>query len=156
MMAEAITQLYVSNKFVIDLNIADLTHDESLLNPQRDGNNLNWILGHILAGRVEAHEHLGIDPVWDTNQQALYARGSAAITFETALTLYDLLAALDRSQEHLLAALAGDVTERLAQPFGEDETVGQRLLGLAWHETYHAGQTDYLRRLAGKIEGGIR
>ena len=156
MLTEAIMQMYASNKFVIDLNTRDLSHADSLLNPQPDGNNLNWILGHILANRVEAHGHLGIDPVWDEEKQALYRKGSPAITAETALPLPDLFAALDHSQERLIAALAGDVAERLAQPYGASGTVGQRLLGLTWHETYHAGQTDYLRRLAGKLEGGVR
>ena len=157
MLAEAITQLYASNKFVIDLNTEDLAHEHSLQNPQPDGNNLNWVLGHILSGRAEAHEHLDIGSVWSDAQRAIYASGSDVITPETAFILSDLLAMLDRSQEHLMAALAGDdVAEHLAQPFGEGGTVGQRLLGLAWHETYHAGQTDYLRRLAGFLEGGVK
>ena len=155
-LTEAIAQIFSSNKFVIDRNIEGLTHDESLINPEVEANNLNWVLGHILVSRLEAYEHLGIDAFWDEEKQALYRRGSAAITPSTALSLPDLLAALDQSQARLLAALAEDVNERLAQPFGEKGTVGQRLLGLAWHETYHAGQTDFLRRLAGYQKGGIR
>jgi len=157
MLTEAITQLYASNKFVIDLNTEGLTHEESLLDPQPEGNSLNWILGHILTGRAEAHDHLDTDPVWGAELRALYASGSDAITSETAMALSHLLAMLDRSQERLMAALASDdVEERLDQPLGEGGAVGQRLLGLAWHETYHAGQTDYLRRLAGRLDGGVR
>lgn len=154
---EAIMQVYGGNKFVIDRNVEGLTHEDSLLNPQPDGNNLNWLLGHILAGRSETHEHLNIGAVWSDEQRALYASGSDAITSAVAIPFSDLLAMLDRSQVRLTSALAGeDVTEHLARPFGEGGTIGQRLLGLAWHETYHAGQTDYLRRLAGFLEGGVR
>lgn len=157
MLAEAIVQVYSSNKYVLGLNTEGLTHEESLLNPQPAGNNLNWILGHILAGRAEAHEHLGSAPVWDEEQQARYVSGTAAITPETALALSDLLAALDESQDRLMAALSRDeVATYLDQPYADGGTIGQRLLGLAWHETYHAGQTDYLRRLVGKSEGGVR
>ena len=157
MLAQIIMQLYASNKFVIDLNARDLSHEDSLLNPLPEGNNLNWVLGHILVGHAEALDHLQIAPLWGLEQQALYASGSDTITPETALPFSHMLVFWNRSQEQLVAALADEnVAERLARPCGEDGTVGQRLLGLAWHETYHAGQTDYLRRLAGFLEGGVR
>jgi hypothetical protein len=33
------------------------------------------------------------------------------------------------------------------------QTVGDRIAGLHWHETYHTGQLDILRQLAGKDDG---
>lgn len=131
MLAEAIVQVYSNNKYVLGLNAEGLTHEESLLNPQAAGNNFNWILSHILAGRVEALDHLGGTPVWDEEQRARYVSGSAAITPETALALSDLLAALDESQDRLMAALShGEVATFLDQPYDDGGTVGQRLLGL--------------------------
>jgi|GEM_PF-5021639 len=37
-----------------------------------------------------------------------------------------------------------------AVPEGADQDVGAQLSFLSWHETYHTGQTEYLRQLAGK------
>lgn len=155
-LTEAITHLFNGNQFVIERNVEGLSHGESLLNPRPDGNNLNWVLGHVLSGRVEAYEHLGLESFWDEDTRGRYRTGSEAITAETALPLAELLALLATSQKGLVAGLAAAGEEHLARPYNEQITIGRRLLGLAWHETYHAGQTDYLRRLAGKLEGGVR
>lgn len=154
---QAVQSIYDGNVLVIGLNTKGLVQADSLIQPLPEGNTLNWILGHIVANRNTALDLLGQPRIWDDTRVSRYRRYSEPATAgsEGIVPLEELLADLGRTQEQLVAALAAISQEALDQPLN-DGTLGQRLLGLAWHETYHAGQTDYLRRLAGKSEGGVR
>jgi uncharacterized damage-inducible protein DinB len=69
------------------------------------------------------------------------------------LQLEDLLARLDQAQEHIAAALEGMDEAALDREITRGErktTVGRRLFFLYFHETYHVGQTELFRQLAGK------
>ena len=120
----------------------------------------DWWTGfgrRTIANRNLALELLDRPRLWDETRFQRYRRHSDPATAGSpgVVPLEELLTDLQRSQEALLAGLAAATEELLTRPSG-DETVGLALLGLAWHEAYHAGQTDYLRRLAGKSEGGVR
>lgn len=159
MITGIILDWYESNKYVIDLNASGLSHADSLLQPSdAEANCLNWVVGHIIANRHAALTLLGWSPVWPDELIARYQTGSQPVGSrdEDAVEFGELLSDLGRTQEALAAALAGATPALLDAPYSDRQTIGQRLMGLAWHEAYHAGQTDYLRRLAGKTEGGIR
>lgn len=159
MLKELILDWYESNTFVLNLNTEGLSHEHSLLQPPAaEANCLNWVVGHILANRNLALKLLRWQPLWSDEVIARYQRGSEGVRVESvdALPFSLLLADLAHSQEALAAALAQATTDILEAPYSEKQNVGQRLMGLAWHEAYHAGQTDYLRRLAGQTEGGVR
>ena len=60
---------------------------------------------------------------------------------------------LARGQERIAVVLADMATGEFSKEIqvGEHKrTLGERLFFLYFHETYHAGQTEYLRQLAGK------
>lgn len=159
MITEIILDWYDSNKYVIELNAAGLSHADSLLQPSdAEANCLNWVVGHIVANRNTALKLLDWPPLWPDELIARYQTGSLPIgpDEEEAVEFGELLHDLGRSQEALAAALAQATPTLLDGRYSERQTVGQRLMGLAWHEAYHAGQTDYLRRLAGRTEGGVR
>jgi hypothetical protein len=84
---------------------------------------------------------------------ARYARGSAAITRgDQALRLEGLLEDLDRSQERITAALNRTTPKALATDVlyrGGHRLLGEALASQHWHETYHTGQLELLRQLAG-------
>jgi uncharacterized protein YciI len=68
-------------------------------------------------------------------------------------SLERLLEDLERSQGLIKAALARVTPQEMAAPLEGDKggrTLGELLVGLHWHETYHAGQLEILRQLAGK------
>jgi uncharacterized damage-inducible protein DinB len=138
---------------LIRMQTDGLSHKDSLLQPPFRGNCLNWVLGHILEGRNTALTLLGESPIWDNEKVSRYGRGSEAITRgEQALPLGRLLEDLDRSQERIAAALTGTTPEELATvvPFrGSQRPLGQALASQHWHETYHTGQLELLRQLAG-------
>jgi hypothetical protein len=147
---------YRYTHFVLKKNLANTTHEESLSRPEPGGNCLNWVLGHILLNRNDAHRLLGLEPVWTEAEGSPYQRGASGLdpAGPGVRELETMIADLDRSQEQIQAALVTATDERLLQQEG-DGTVGDLLYGLTFHEAYHAGQTGILRRLAGK-EGTLR
>jgi hypothetical protein len=159
MITEIILDWYDSNKFVIELNAAGLSHADSLLQPtDAEANCLNWVVGHVIANRNTALKLLNWPPTWPDELIARYQTGSLPVgpEDEGAVEFAELLHDLGRTQQALTAALAQAAPGLLDAPYSERQTVGQRLMSLAWHEAYHAGQTDFLRRLAGKTDGGVR
>jgi len=151
----ALKLLFGYNHYAIGVNARDLSHDESLVQPRPGGNCANWVLGHIVATRGAALRLVGEDPIWNETESAPYRRGSSPITGrDGARPFAEILAALDRSQERLMAGL-----ERMADAgLGSVESEGSpaaNLAGLQFHEAYHAGQLGILRRMAGK-KGAIQ
>jgi hypothetical protein len=85
---------------------------------------------------------------------ARYETDSAAVTEdeEGIIKLEKLLAILANGQTLLADKIFSMSDEDLAEEIQIGErrmTVGQRLFGLYFHDTYHTGQTEYLRQLAG-------
>lgn len=141
---------------LIHQNVAGLTHEDSLLQMPTGGNCLNWIVGHIVSTRSSLMRTLEIQPIWTDEHRAIYRGGSAPITAENAHTAYplqDILRDLDRSQEAIIEALRGKSFEDMCVAATEpDRTVGESVNYFGWHESYHTGQLEYPRNLAGKHE----
>jgi uncharacterized damage-inducible protein DinB len=117
------------------------------------------VLGHILVGRNKVLRFLGEPPIWGDEHITRYETGSEPITTDDqALPLEKLLSDLDQSQECIRAALEITSSEDLAAKVefrGSERPLGQVLSGLHWHETYHTGQLEILRQLAGKNDAII-
>jgi uncharacterized protein YciI len=147
---ELIRQDYEGNTWLIGHTLEGVTHDESLWQMPFKANCVNWVLGHILAGRHLALERLGGAALWEETTVARYRGGSAPVTDgENALALETLLADMDRGQglldEALNACTAADL-ERVVETSRGEQAVWQVLAGRRWHETYHIGQLGTLRQ----------
>lgn len=149
---------FSGNAWVINRLTEGLIHADSLLVPSYGGNNLNWIFGHIILSRHRVLELLDLDPIWNEETMSLYETGSERITADKAVQLETLHTDLETTSDRIGNALEGkslaDMAFQLqletdAQP---PPTLGQELLGLYWHESYHIGQLELLRRVAGKTE----
>jgi uncharacterized damage-inducible protein DinB len=149
---ETLTEYYGLTYRVIGRQLEGVTHEESLVQPPFRGNCLNWVLGHIVVSREEALTILGEDLPWDESVASRYQRNSDPITSaEQAFPLAQLRALLDESQSRILAGLARLSPERMDIRETEDtDSIGERLTFANWHETYHVGQLELLRQLAGK------
>ncbi len=150
--AESLIDSYQVTHMMVSRMIEGLTHADSVVQPPFKGNALNWVLGHIVAGRNEALAFLGADPVWGKEELALYKTGSDPITGDDqGLTLEELRIALDETQSRLDDRLSEITVEELEvvvdTRFGK-RPVGEHISGLHWHETYHTGQLELLRELA--------
>lgn len=151
--AQGLADLFATNTRVIGRQVAGLTHADSLLQPSVRGNCLNWVLGHIVVHRDYVLEAMGEEKVLGEDAVGRYDRESEPITGDGpgVLPLETLLDALNTTQERIADALSRATDESLAQPTPKSEpaTVARQVSFLLWHETYHAGQTEPLRQLAG-------
>ncbi len=147
---------------VVRLNAEGVTHEESLIQPHPGGNCLNWIVGHLVAIYDRSLPLLGQEPVMAAGAMERYERGSPPLRDPAgARPLDELLAAWDEASRRADAGLAGltraDLDRRAPFSPGDDpdETVRSLLSTVVFHQSYHAGQTGVLRRIAGR-EGAIR
>ncbi len=140
---------YQTNTWLIHKHAEGVTHEESLLRLPVHNNNFNWVLGHIVQARDGGLVLLGGERLLDKDQKAVYDSGSEPLAAADALPLQTLLSLLDTSLERLAAAIENASDERLDAIYDEERgtTVGERIAGLNWHETYHLGQLEILRRV---------
>lgn len=152
--SQDLSNAFARNVSIIKMQTEGLTHEDCLRQLPFHGNCLNWVLGHIVVSRDGVLETLGEPPVMDA-YGVRYKRNSDPVTQadESTLALEELLNWLDRSQERIATALSKMDEAALAREYTSGDrktTVGQRAFFLYFHETYHVGQTELFRQLAGK------
>lgn len=145
---------FARNVAVVKSQAAGLSHAESLIQPPFRGNCLNWVIGHLVTNRDDVLATLDQPPVLGA-AGAPYRRESEPLRAAESgvLPLADLLALLEQAQEGIAAALGPLDETTLAREVVVGErttTVARRTFFLYFHETYHVGQTELLRQLAGK------
>ena len=149
MIAKNIASLFKTNLHVIERHTEGLSQEDSLMRPAFRGNCLNWVLGHMLVTRNVVLKMLDLPTVWDKDQIAAYRYESSGLTKgETAVELATILSSLQTTQTTILAAIESLTDEQLHAKL-DDTTLGERLNFFAWHEAYHAGQTELLRQVCG-------
>jgi hypothetical protein len=153
--AQQLAEAFARNVRVIKMQVNGLTHADSLLQPPVRGNCLNWVLGHIAVHRDLILEALGEEKILAERAAARYDSGSDPILGEGegVLPLETLLTTLDQGQERIAAVLGQGNAETLTRaiPFsGRSVSAAQHAFFLYFHDTYHVGQAELLRQLAGK------
>ena len=154
--AQMLAKAYARNLRIIEAQTAGLSHQDSLVQAPYNINCLNWVLGHLADGRDQVLAMLGEAPALG-EESARYRRESDPVTGDGpgVIPLERLLAVLKEGQERIAAALFALPDEAL----GEEQPVGERRLTLEerlhfayFHDTYHTGQTELLRGVAGKSD----
>jgi len=143
------------NLGIVKAQTKGLSHADCLLQLPFRGNCLNWILGHMADNRNTMLHVLGEEAILGETHARRYGYNSEPVCGDgdDILTLEQLLAVLERGQSALAARLEQITAEELArevQSFLGTTTLGQLIFFLFWHETYHVGQPEFLRQLAGK------
>ena len=151
--SQDLSNAFARNVGILKMQTDGLT-DEDSMRQLPHGNCLNWVLGHIASNRDGVLETLGEPPLMGS-YGVRYKRDSDPVTQadEGTMTLEELLTWLNRSQERIAAALSKMDETSLAREYtigDQKTTVGQRAFFLYFHETYHVGQTELFRQLAGK------
>ena len=155
MHATLLAQQFDLNHHVAHVNLAGITHEETLVHPSPAGNCLNWVFGHVVATRNAVMDTLGEPRIWNAELAAPYERGARPpLAPHRARQLADLVAAFDRSQQTIVRRLATMTDDELTRAVNDQGTVGDWLARLSFHESYHLGQCGLLRRLLGK-DGAI-
>ncbi|HTV04772.1 MAG TPA: DinB family protein [Acidobacteriaceae bacterium] len=154
---EVFRQMARSVHGVVRRNAEGFSEEESLIQPQPEGNCLNWVVGHLLRIYESVLPALGQEPVLENGGFERYKRGSDPVrSAGEAIELTALMAAWDEAARRIDAGLAALTAERLDEkaPFSPgnnpNETVRTLLTTVFFHQAYHAGQTGLLRRIAGK------
>jgi uncharacterized damage-inducible protein DinB len=150
--SKILSQVTERNYQVIKMQTEGLTNEDSLIQPPFRGNCLNWVLGHIIYHRGRLLQVLGDTSDWPGEQIQRYGRESESISgpAEDILSLTQLLSLLDQAQERIAAKLQNVSEEELDAIIVNEDTRGEISARLLWHETYHTGQLELLRQLAGK------
>ena len=148
LVGEAIKQAKQVRKMTLSY-VDGLSEAQLRWRPAAEANPILWILWHI----GEVHDSVlwtlaGAPPAFPLGRSALSARGPA----EEIPGPGDVRRYLDDAQQRFLARLEGLPDEDLPRTFGDGvwKGTGAGLIALpARHETYHAGQIGYIRRLMG-------
>lgn len=129
-----------------------LTNEESFLHLPEGSNCLNWVLGHIANNRDIVLKVLGED-LEIGEASARYKRESEPVVGpgEGVVSLEELQSWLKRLQKRTTEALSkADLTVLTQVNEGSRKSRAQYLITLFFHETYHVGQAEIFRQLAGK------
>jgi hypothetical protein len=141
------------NYEIIQKLLRGLGHSDSMLQLPFSGNCANWVLGHIIEGRNSMLLLLRQAPLWDEEACNIYRLGSAPISSADMphLSLECLFMDLKAMHVSLIETLEQISQDELEQPSDNgDEPLGDGVLRGLWRETYHLGQFEIYRQLAGK------
>lgn len=143
------------------MNLAGLTEEQSLHQPQPGGNCIKWLLGHITLTYHGMLTVLGQEPFLEEADFEKFKRGAEPLTDDGGTPSWDsMLDSWEEVQKRFLAGFEAFDEARAAEkapysPGGNpDETLGSLLALIAFHQTYHAGQIGLARRLVGE-EGAL-
>ena len=142
---------------VLRKQTAGLDHADSLLQPQPGGNCLNWVIGHLVVNLVDILNALGGEAPADLPDMAPYAYGSEPIHCDSPqvfqihvlLDMYGHLTTL--VTDHLNQISEADFDQQIDFWQGKNRR-GYVAFFYFFHNTYHLGQLEHLRNLAGKTE----
>lgn len=151
---EALGEAYAGNLRLIKLQTEGLSNADSLVQTPYNINSLNWVVGHIAVNRDNILRLLGSEPMLSEAETARYKRESDPIKTdgEDVIPLERLLEILERGGEKITEELAAMDEAELDREImvGERKvTLGARLYFYYFHDTYHTGQIDLLRQVAG-------
>ena len=148
--------LEMENEIIHD-QTAGLSQADSLLQPQPGGNCLNWVVGHLLTNQLEVIDAIGGTPPFDSDILAIYERNSEPIRGdeERILALNTMVSMHDQIHQ-----VINDILNKMMEDDFENEIqIGERKMKLGWrvfflhfHYTYHIGQLEFLRQMAGKLD----
>ena len=146
-------QILGRHQWIIEAQAEGLSHADSLLQLPFRGNCFNWILGHVLVHRDIMLGLLNKEPLLNADDRSIYEIESSPLTPDSDAVEFEHLLELSRSSsEALMEALSTVQVDILDAIYNEERgiTIGDRIEFLIWHETYHLGQLEILRQLAGK------
>ena len=149
---EKLIQYLQRHEWLIKAQSDGLTHQDSLLQLPVRGNCFNWVLGHVLVHRDIMLDLLHQAPVLSTEDTKLYKIESEPITSDEDALEFGKLQEYSRVSFDRLSQALREASDELLETIHNEErgiTIGDRVEFLVWHETYHLGQLEILRQLAG-------
>lgn len=149
---DELSAAFARNIWIIKQQTEGLTQADTLLQAH-GGNCLNWMIGHIAWYRDRMLELLDAPTIMG-EAIARYKREGEPVLHDgpDVLPLQTLISKLEVSQQHLAAALSTRGEDYMQREWNTGDrvtTVGKRLFFLYFHESYHVGQAELFRQMAG-------
>jgi uncharacterized damage-inducible protein DinB len=143
---------YEINRWFITKALKDLSEENIETRPNDKGNSMKWVLGHLVNTRFLLFRHMGSDeagPFGDTFAYKAELKADADYpSFAEILKEWEEIA--DKVEARLGELTDDDLSAPMDSPHPiDDGTVLGAIAFLSLHETYHAGQLAYVRRLHG-------
>ena len=143
---------YQVNRWLISSALKDLAQDNFEARIQDKGNSMKWLVGHLAASRYVLARHIGIDeagPFGDTFARGAEVKAAADYpSYEEILKVWEEIS--DKVEARLGELTDDDLSTSMEAQYPiNDGTVLSAIAFLSLHETYHAGQLAYIRRLHG-------
>lgn len=135
--------VYKFNYRHFQLNLQGITHEESLIAPEKGGACINWVVGHIVLCRDEIHELIGIPGICEKIYYDKFDEGSDGRVIKNPIELDKMAALYDKSQNTMVETLQN-------LDLSTDAEKLRKLTFYSFHEAYHIGQIGILRRVLGK------
>jgi hypothetical protein len=142
------------NTRIIEMQSDGLSHEDSLIQTEYNINCLNWVTGHVVQYRDEMFAFLGNERLLSPEAAERYARESHPIIEDApdVIALDELVVLARKSQDRIagvLGAMSGAQFAEARTSNDRNVTVGSRVFFYYFHDTYHVGQTELLRQVAG-------
>ena len=147
-----------TNQWLVEKQLEGLSHEDTMLELPFRGNRLNWVVGHLAEHRDWMLRAMDCTTLMPAKEAMMYRRGSEPLMDDSdAVAIETLLGYLRQTKtclENQLQSVSDDFlmeipTTGILLESHRDKTRLQRIKGLQWHETYHMGQLELLRQLAG-------
>jgi len=148
---ENLIQSFQRVSWVIAQQAKGLTHEDMMLQLPFRSNCFNWVLGHVVNSRYNILNALGETAV-SSKKYERYGIGSDPVSHDDSVIQSEqLLTAINETQEQIANALKNASPDLLNSIHNEErnQTVLDFVTFLQWHESYHCGQFEILRQLAG-------
>ena len=101
---EGFTRRYETGRAVLHMNLAGISHEDSLFVPLGGGNPMVWVVGHLVDSRSELLNMLGRERIWGQEMRDLFMRGTDGTATVEFPQLDELKARFEETHELLLAA----------------------------------------------------
>lgn len=159
MHGDTLIRMFGFNAEIVQNQMEDVSHAESLQPEPGSGHTLNWLLGHIISARTFPLRHVGAAPVWDLATRARYRNGSLPVSGDEAkvLPIDTLMEKFSQSQTRLVERLGAMSDPQLLEPSGYGEnTIYDSLIYFHFHEAYHVGQLTLVAAHIGKTAAYLK
>lgn len=151
---------YGRNSRLLQRHLEGLSHADTLIRPAGTGNCINYIFGHLLLCRVEMLDLLGEAASVSEETLRRYGNDVDAVGPDSTdiFTLEQLQSwweAVDAQFLQTLQAADDESMLRVVDTGRRELPLHRRLHFYFFHESFHLGQLEILRHLAGKTEALI-
>ena len=152
--SKILSDLLQYNHEILHMHVKDITQAQSLLQLPFRGNCLNWVVGHILGVYGELLDAMELPGTLSLDEAKVYEYGSEPLTDPArASDLDSMVKRMDTALAQIidkLESLSPAELEREIRIWRGPVPLIEGLFYMQWHASFHTGQLEQLRQLAGK------